>query len=90
VSSPAEPTAIGGAVLVWIGGMLVQAALMVRAYRLLALERRRPTALQAWRQPRLALAVAVLVAVSVTVAAEARLDLHRHPVTTSQTHHHRL
>jgi hypothetical protein len=90
LSSPAEPTAVGGAVLVWIGGMLVQAGLMVRAYRLLALERRRRSALAPWRQPRLALAVAVLVAVSVTVAAEARLDLHRHPVTTSQTHRHRL
>ncbi len=90
LASPAEPTAVSGAVLVWIGGMLVQAGLMVRAYRLLALERRRRSALAPWRQPRLALAVAVLVAVSVTVAAEARVDLHRHPVTTSQTHHHRL
>jgi hypothetical protein len=71
--------------------MLAQAGLMVRAYRLLALEHRRPrSALGAWRRPRVALAVAVLVAVSVTVAAEARLDLHRHPVTTSQTHHRRL
>jgi uncharacterized membrane protein len=77
-------------VLVWIGGMLVQAGLMVRAYRLLALERRRRSALGAWRQPRVALAVAVLVAVSVSVAAEVRLDVHRHPVTTSQTHHRRL
>jgi uncharacterized protein (TIRG00374 family) len=83
-------SAVAGAVLVWIGGMLVQAGLMVRAYRLLALERRRRSALGAWRQPRVALAVAVLVAVSVSVAAEVRLDVHRHPVTTSQTHHRRL
>ncbi|HEY3763926.1 MAG TPA: flippase-like domain-containing protein [Gaiellales bacterium] len=81
---------IVGAALIWMGGMLAQAGLMVRAYRLLTLERRRTTALAAWRQPRLAVAVAVLVAVSVTVAAEARLDIHRHPVTTSQTHHHRV
>ncbi len=91
LESPTDLTAVAGAVLVWIGGMLAQAGLMVRAYRLLALEHRRPrSALGAWRRPRVALAVAVLVAVSVTVAAEARLDLHRHPVTTSQTHHRRL
>ena len=34
--------------------MLAQAGLMVRAYRLLALERRRRPALRAWRQPRVA------------------------------------
>jgi uncharacterized protein (TIRG00374 family) len=89
LESRRELTAIVGAALVWIGGMLAQAALMVRAYRLLTLERRRGKALAAWRQPRLALAVAVLVAVTVTVAAEARIDIHHHPVTTSQTHHHR-
>jgi hypothetical protein len=83
-------TAVAGAVLVWIGGMVAQAGLMVRAYRLLALERRRRSALGAWRQPRFALAVAVLVAVSLSVAAEVRLDVQRHPVTTSQTHHRRL
>lgn len=90
LASPTDLTAVAGAALLWIGGMVAQAGLMVRAYRLLALERRRRSALRAWRQPRVALAVAVLVAVSVTVAAEARLDVHRHPVTTSQTHHRRL
>ena len=37
-----------------------------------------------------ALAVAVLVAVTITVAGEARLDLHRHPVTSTQIHRHHL
>jgi len=90
IESRRELSAIVGAALVWLGGMLAQAALMVRAYRLLTLERRRGTALAAWRRPRLAIAVAVLVAVSVTVAAEARIDIHHHPVTSSPTHHHRL
>jgi uncharacterized protein (TIRG00374 family) len=90
LESRRELTAVAGAALVWAGGMLAQAALMLRAYRLLTLERRRGRALAAWRRPRLALAVAVLAAVTVTVAAEARIDLHRHPVTTSQTHRHRL
>jgi hypothetical protein len=90
LESRTELPAVAGAVLLWVGGMVAQAGLMVRAYRLLALERRGRTALAAWRQPRVALAVALLVAVSVTVAAEARLDVHRPPVTTSQTHHRRL
>jgi hypothetical protein len=90
LSSPTDLTAASGAALLWVGGMLAQAGLMVRAYRLLALERHR-SALRAWLQPRVALAVAVLVAVSVTVAAEVRLDVHRHPVTSSnQTHRPRL
>ena len=90
LASASDLTAVAGAVLLWIGGMVAQAGLMVRAYRLVALERRRRSAVGAWRQPRVAFAVAVLVAVSVSVAAEVRLDVHRHPVTTSQTHHRRL
>jgi uncharacterized protein (TIRG00374 family) len=83
-----DATAALGAALIWAGGMLAQAGLMVRAYRLLALERRRRPALRAWLQPRVAVAVAVLVAVTVTLAAEARLDLHRHSQTTSNSAHH--
>ena len=90
LESRRELVTVIGAALVWVGGMLAQAALMVRAYRLLTLERRRGRALAAWRQPRLALAVAVLVAVTVSLAVEARLDIRHHPVTTSQTHHRRL
>jgi hypothetical protein len=37
-----------------------------------------------------AIAVAVLVAVTIGIAGEARLDLHHHPVTSTQPHHHRL
>jgi uncharacterized membrane protein YbhN (UPF0104 family) len=90
VESRRELVAVTGAALLWAGGMLAQAALMVRAYRVLTLERRRGRALAAWRKPRLAVAVAVLVAVTVSVAVEARLDIRHHPVTTSQTHHRRL
>ena len=68
--------------------MLAQAGLMVRAYRLLALERHRGPALRAWLQPRVAVAVAVLVAVTVVMAAEARLDLGRHAQSTSNPAHH--
>src|SRR6185437_7045046 len=87
---PAAALVAPGGGLVWIGGMLAQAALMVRAYRLILFDRPRRDVLGAWRRPRVALAVAVLVAVTITVAGEARLDLHRHPVTSTQTHHHRL
>jgi hypothetical protein len=88
LGSPTDLAAALGAVLIWAGGMLAQAGLMVRAYRLLALERHRRPALRAWLQPRVAVAVAVLVAVTVAVAAEARLDLHRHARTTSNSVHH--
>jgi hypothetical protein len=90
LGSPTDLAVIAGGGLVWVGGMLAQAALMVRAYRLLLFDRPRRSLLGAWRRPRVALAVAVLVAVTITVAGEARLDLHRHPVTSTQTHHHRL
>ena len=90
LGSPTDLAVIAGGGLVWVGGMLAQAALMVRAYRLLLFDRPRRSVLAAWRRPRVALAVAVLVAVTITVAGEARLDLHRHPVTSTQTHHHRL
>ncbi len=89
--SPTYVTAVLGAALLWAGGMLAQAGLMVRAYRLLALERHRRPALRAWLQPRVALAVAVLVAVTVTVAAAASLDLNQHATSSSNpTHHSRL
>ncbi|HXD69010.1 MAG TPA: flippase-like domain-containing protein [Gaiellales bacterium] len=90
LGSPTDLAVVAGGGLVWVGGMLAQAALMVRAYRLLLFDRPRRSLLGAWRRPRVALAVAVLVAVTITVAGEARLDLHRHPVTSTQTHHHRL
>ena len=86
--SPTDADRALGAALLWVGGMLAQAGLMVRAYRLLALERHRRPALRAWLQPRVAVAVAVLVAVTVAVAAEARLDLHQHARTTSNSAHH--
>jgi uncharacterized protein (TIRG00374 family) len=86
--SPTDVTAVLGAMLLWAGGMLAQAGLMVRAYRLLALERHRGPALRAWLQPRVALAVAVLVAVTVTVAAAASLDLNQHATTSSNPAHH--
>jgi hypothetical protein len=70
--------------------MLAQGALMVRAYRLLLSDRPHRSALGAWRRPRVAVAVAVLVAVTITIAGEARLDLHHHPVTSTQPRHHRL
>jgi len=90
LGSPTDVAVVAGGGLVWVGGMLAQAALMVRAYRLLLFDRPRRSLLGAWRRPRVALAVAVLVAVTITVAGEARLDLHRHPVTSTQIHHHRL
>ena len=90
LGSPTDLAVVAGGALVWVGGMLAQGALMVRAYRLLLFDRPRHSVLGAWRQPRVALAVAVLVAVTITVAGEARLDLHRHPVTSTQIHHHRL
>jgi hypothetical protein len=90
LGSPTDLAVVAGGGLLWIGGMLAQAALMVRAYRLLLFDRPRRSVLGAWRRPRVALAVAVLVAVTITVAGEARLDLHRHPVTSTQIHHHRL
>jgi uncharacterized protein (TIRG00374 family) len=86
--SHTDVTAAMGAALVWLGGMLAQAGLMVRAYRLLALERHRGPALRAWLQPRVAVAVAVLVAVTVVMAAEVRLDLGRHAHSTSNPAHH--
>jgi uncharacterized protein (TIRG00374 family) len=90
LGSPTDLAVVAGGGLVWVGGMLAQAALMVRAYRLLLFDRPRRSVLGAWRRPRVALAVAVLVAVTITVAGEARLDVHRHPVTSTQIHHHRL
>ena len=90
VGSPTDLAVVAGGGLVWVGGMLAQAALMVRAYRLLLFDRPRRPVAGAWRGPRVALAVAVLVAVTITVAGEARLDLHRHPVTSTQIHHHHL
>ena len=88
--SPTDPAVIAGGGLVWVGGMLAQAGLMVRAYRLLLFDRPRRSIVGAWRRPRVAVAVAVLVAVTIGVAGEARLDLHHHPVTSTQPHHHRL
>jgi len=90
VGSPTGLAVVAGGGLVWVGGMLAQAALMVRAYRLLLFDRPRRSLVGVWRRPRVALAVALLVAVTITVAGEARLDLHRHPVTSTQIHHHRL
>jgi uncharacterized protein (TIRG00374 family) len=90
LGSPTDLAVMAGGGLVWVGGMLAQAALMVRAYRLLLFDRPRRSVLGAWRRPRVALAVAVLVAVTITVAGEARLDLHRHPVTSTQIHRHHL
>jgi hypothetical protein len=81
---------VAGGGLVWVGGMLAQGGLMVRAYRLLLFDRPHRSVLAAWRRPRVAVAVAILVAVTFTVAGEARLDLHHHPVTSTQPHHHRL
>jgi uncharacterized membrane protein YbhN (UPF0104 family) len=88
--SPTDPAVIAGGGLVWVGGMLAQAGLMVRAYRLLLFDRPRRSLVGAWRRPRVAIAVAVLVAVTIGIAGEARLDLHHHPVTSTQPHHHRL
>jgi hypothetical protein len=88
--SPTDPAVVAGGGLVWVGGMLAQAALMVRAYRLLLFDRPRRSVIGAWRRPRVAVAVAVLVAVTVGLVGEARLDLHHHPVTSTQPHRHRL
>jgi uncharacterized protein (TIRG00374 family) len=90
MGSPTDPAVVAGGGLVWVGAMLAQAALMVRAYRLLLADRPRRSVVGAWRRPRVAVAVAVLIAVTVGIAGEARLDLHHRPVTTTQPQRHRL